>query len=300
MTTARVDAAPVLSHSPAGPDAGTDAPLEDRLARAGLPPLPRSTWLEIDVGALADNAAWFRRRLPTGVRLGVVVKADGYGHGLLGAARAAVAGGASLLLVATVDEGLVLRRAGIRTRILVLFPVPPAMLSTAARRRLDVVVSDDASLEDVVAHLRERGRIGAPAGRPGAVRVHLGIDTGMGRGGFPPDAAAGAARRLAAAGLPGLAGTWSHLATPEDSQVLGEQARRFEGALTALRAAGIDPGIRHLSATGGVLAGGPVHDLVRIGLAQGPVESQSRRPGGGGCSGRSGERRVRSLHRGGR
>lgn len=268
MPMAKVDAALPATASPSGPGTDGVTSIEDRLAEAGLPPLPRSTWLEIDMGALAANAAWFRRRLPAGARLGVVVKADGYGHGLLGAARAAVAGGASLLLVATVDEGLVLRRAGIGTPILVLFPVPPTLLPVAVGRRLDVVVSDEASLEAVVAYQRDRGRPGAgSAGRRVRIRVHLGIDTGMGRGGFLPDAAAPAAERLAAAGLAGLAGTWSHLATPEDPRVLAEQASRFEDALAGMRARGIDPGVCHLSATGGVLAGGPVHDLARIGLA---------------------------------
>ncbi len=77
-----------------------------------------------------------------------------------------------------------------------------------------------------------------------------------------------AAQRLLDAGLPALAGTWSHLATPDDPAAVGKQVARFEGLLAALRAAGIDPGLRHLDATGGLLAGvSPAYDLVRIGLA---------------------------------
>jgi alanine racemase len=115
--------------------------------------------------------------------------------------------------------------------------------------------------------LRERG--GHEAGRHAAApRVHLGIDTGMCRGGFPPEDAAQAARRLLDAGLDGLAGTWSHLASPEDPASVAAQAGRFEAALAALHAAGIEPGERHLDATGGLLGGtGPAYDLARVGLA---------------------------------
>jgi alanine racemase len=101
-----------------------------------------------------------------------------------------------------------------------------------------------------------------------APRVHLGIDSGMGRGGLAPEHAAAAARRLLDSGLAGLAGTWSHLAAPEDPSSVAAQVKRFEVALDALRDAGIDPGVRHLDATVGLLGGsGPVYDMVRVGLA---------------------------------
>jgi alanine racemase len=90
----------------------------------------------------------------------------------------------------------------------------------------------------------------------------------MSRGGIVPTQTVDAARRLLDAGLPRLAGTWSHLASPEDAAAVGAQVERFEAALDALRGAGIDPGMRHLNATGGLLAGaGPAYDLVRVGLA---------------------------------
>jgi alanine racemase len=269
---------------------GSAVPIEARLAAAGLPSLPRLAWLEVDLDILVDNARALRRLLPPATTMGVVVKADGYGHGLEMAARAAIAGGAGLLVVATLDEALVLRDARLHERILVIYPVPPPTIPTAVEAGLDVVVADDASVDALAAYLRGldgggggASRAGGTAGgRPGGERaggeraggerpeprVHLGIDTGMGRGGVAPEVAPRVARRLLEAGLAGLAGTWSHLASPEDPAAVARQVDRFEAALAAFAAAGIEPGSRHLDATGGVLAGvAPAYDLVRIGLA---------------------------------
>jgi len=232
--------------------------IEARLAAAGLPPLPRRSWLEIDLDALAGNARVLRRMLPDGCALGLVVKADGYGHGMVAAARAALAGGASMLAVATLDEALVLRDAGVDDHILALYPVPPGMLTVAAEADLDVVVADQPSLDAAVTAWRAGIRL----------RVHLGIDSGMSRGGLPPEQAVSAARQLLDAGLEGLTGTWSHLATPEDPASVAAQVERFEASLVDLTAAGIDPGLRHLNATGGAVGGlAPAFDMVRVGLA---------------------------------
>ncbi len=251
------------------PTAMPSAAMETRLAGAGLPGLPRLAWMEVDTAVLAANARRLRTLLPPGTLMGVVVKADGYGHGLLAAALAAVRGGADMLLVATLDEALALRDAGVRSRILVLYSVPPAMLDAAVDADLDLVAADDGSVTALAAHVRgtadPAGSL-ARSGGPGP-RIHLGVDTGMGRGGLAVDRVADAARALLDAGLDGLAGTWSHLATPEDPVATAAQVEHFEAALAALRGAGIEPGLRHLDATGGLLGGtAPSYDLVRIGL----------------------------------
>jgi alanine racemase len=258
----RMDAAPTRH----------DGSIESRLTAAGLPLLPRLAWLEVDLGVLADNARRLRDALSAGTSLSVVVKADGYGHGLVAAARAALAGGATALVVATLDEGLVLRDSGIGSRILVQYPVPTTMLPVAIDAGLDIVAADEDSVRALCEWFASAPpppagpvRDAAPAPAP---RVHLGIDTGLSRGGLRPGDGVVAARRLLGAGLPALAGTWSHLASPEDPAAVGNQVRRFEALLAALRAAGIDPGLRHLDATGGLLAGvSPAYDLVRVGLA---------------------------------
>lgn len=230
-------------------------PIEDRLSGAGLPRLGRSTWLEIDLSVLAANAAFLRSLLPSTARLAVVVKADAYGHGLVGAAHAALSGGASMLAVATLDEALALRVAGFAARVIVLFPVPRDGLDDALAADLDLVVADDESLAALL-----------PAASKGP-RVHLAIDTGMSRGGFAPANAVEAARRLMSAGLPNLAGTWSHLASPELADIAGRQADAFGQALGLLNEAGIGAGIRHYVASGGLLEGLHAYDMARVGIS---------------------------------
>ena len=237
-------------------------PIERRLAGAGLPTLPRLTWLEVDLSALSGNAATLVQMLAPPTRLAAVVKADGYGHGMIAAAHAALSGGAEMLAVATLDEALALRRAGFTARILVLYAVPRGALADAITADLDLVAMDDASVEDLAAIL---GRTPSTGPRP---RIHLCVETGMTRGGFAAHEAVAAARRLLAAGLPALAGTWSHLAIPEDAVATRRQVEAFESALSALRGVGIDPGRRHLMASGGLLdEANPTYELVRVGLA---------------------------------
>src|SRR3990172_842632 len=126
------------------------ARIEDRLSQAGLPRLGRSTWLEIDLSVLAANAAVVRSLMPQAAQLAVVVKADGYGHGMVAAAHAALAGGAATLAVATLDEALALRAVGFEARTIVLYPVPRDGLGDALAADLDLAVADEASLADVL------------------------------------------------------------------------------------------------------------------------------------------------------
>ncbi len=224
------------------------------LAEAGLPPLQRSAWVEVDLDQLVANARALGD-LAGPAALGPVVKADGYGHGLEMAARCAVAGGATWLCVADAAEAERLRRNGFEGRILVLYPVPPSMLDVMSRLAVDVPVG---SLESALAlSAREADK----------VRAHLEIDTGMTRGGVTPADAVEAALSLRAGPGSSLAGVWTHLAAPEDDEVTATQVARFEETLDALAAEGLDAGVRHLSASGGFLAGAGNFDLVRPGLA---------------------------------
>jgi len=201
--------------------------------------------------------------LVPGHRLGIVVKADGYGHGLVASAHAALLGGADLLCVATLDEGLVLRSAGLSIPILILYPVPPGRLVDANRHDLDIVVIDQQGAREVAAFAGLRS--GVPRRRP--LRVHLGVETGMHRGGLHPEYVAAVARLLLSSGAT-VVGTWSHLADAEDPAAVDAQVARFELALESLRRAGIDPGLRHLAASGGFLSERcPAYEIVRVGLA---------------------------------
>ena len=108
-------------------------PIERRLAEAGLPPLPRTAWLEIDLDALRDNLAALRVLAGPGVPVRPVVKADAYGHGAVPVALALEAAGADGFCVAAFDEAIELREGGVRAPILVLYPVPAAFAAEAAR-----------------------------------------------------------------------------------------------------------------------------------------------------------------------
>jgi alanine racemase len=156
--------------------------------------------LTVDLGAIHRNAATLLRTLD-GAELWAVVKADGYGHGALDAARAALDGGATALCVATVPEALALRRELADARILVLGPHANREVAEAREARLELVVAD--------------GEI------PPGVPVHLELDTGMGRYGL--------------AELPEppveVVGLMTHLATADsDPQFAALQLERFRAA----------------------------------------------------------------------
>lgn len=229
-------------------------PFDRALADAGLPPLQRTAWVEVDLDQLIANARALND-LAGPAMLGPVVKADGYGHGLEMAARCAVAGGATWLCVADASEAERLRRDGFDGRILVLYPVPPAMLDEMVRLDVDVPVG---TVESALALSKVE---------TGVLRAHLEIDTGMTRGGMAVGDAVEAALALQTGSGSTLAGVWTHLSTPEDDDVTAMQMARFDETLATLASAGIDTGVRHASASGGFLTGAGNFDLVRPGLA---------------------------------
>ena len=157
----------------------------------------------VNVAAIARNCARLRRELGAGVRLCVVVKADGYGHGALPSARAAIAGGADMLAVATAQEAAALRRGGVSHDVIVLGVLTPAEIAVA--------IAADA---EVTAWTPEFVSAVAALGRG---RVHVKLDTGMGRLGTrdPHRADEIAAAIVQAPGLT-LAGAMTHFATADE------------------------------------------------------------------------------------
>jgi alanine racemase len=232
----------------------TDRSLED----AGLPPLERSAWVEVDIDQLVANSSALRSHASPGA-LGAVVKADGYGHGLEMAARCAVAGGAEWLCVADAGEAIRLRSDGYEGRVLVLYPVPPALVATMAANSIDVTVG---SFEQAQA----MGRLLSPDNP--TLAVHVEIDTGMTRGGVAPGDALNTVTTLIAGDGTTLGGVWTHLAAPEAPATAANQLSRFDEVISKLVAADVDPGVVHAAASGGMLAcDTSSHDLVRPGLA---------------------------------
>nr|WP_199921645.1 alanine racemase [Intrasporangium calvum] len=227
-------------------------------ATAGL-----TVWAEIDLDAFEDNVRTLRARAPHS-QLMAVVKADGYGHGLLPVARAAVRAGADWLGVAQPTEAFALRDAGVTTRILTWLSVPGTDFAGAVRRDIDVSASAPWTLDAIAGAARSEGR---------SARVHLKVDTGLGRGGaFGTDwpTLVEHARRLESEGAISVVGIWTHFAmadAPEHPTVLAQQDTFFEAVATAERA-GVRPEVRHLANSAATLVHPAAHaDLVRPGIA---------------------------------
>lgn len=220
----------------------------------------RPTRALIDLDAIAHNVRELRRHLRPGTVLMAVVKANGYGHGAVPVARAALGAGADWLGVATLEEGIQLRRAGLQVPVLVMGPVVPA--------QADLLVAYD--LRGAVFEPEQARALSAAASRIGRpVRVHLKVDTGMGRIGVQPEDVVAFARFLA--NLPGLEveGVFTHLAKADDPDpaYTRKQLSRFEAALASLATAGLQPRFRHAANTAATLAFPEAHyDLVRTGV----------------------------------
>jgi alanine racemase len=239
--------------------------IHDRLAAAGLPPLPRKVWLEIDVDALRGNFEAIRDSVGPNVDVNAVVKADAYGHGLVPVARVFASVGASRLCVASFDEALALRRGGIATPILVMFPIPVSAVAQAAQEGIEIPASE---LSTTAATLQKWRAEAAGLPEDVELHMHLDVDTGLSRGGVKPRAVVDLARLIAQTPRVRVAGIWSHFAAAEDEDVTVRQVHALDEAIHALRDAGYDVPPRHISATGGVLTPwSPTYEGVRPGLA---------------------------------
>jgi alanine racemase len=214
----------------------------------------RWAWAEIDLDAIAHNVRVIRERV-TPAAVWAVVKADGYGHGAVDVARAAVGAGAEGLCVALVAEGIELRQAGIDSPILLLSEQPPVTAGHIVAHRLTPTVYT----LDYLDALAAAGGAGLP--------VHLKIDTGMQRVGAHHHASPALAAAIEErAPRLRLAGIWTHLATADDptSDVTREQLAVFDAALSHLPSV---PAV-HAANSAGALAWPDAHrSLVRAGIA---------------------------------
>ncbi len=210
-------------------------------ASAATGGMPRGVMREaiIDVGAITANVRHLRTL--TDAEVIAVVKADGYGHGAVRSARAALEGGAARLGVADVGEALALRRAGIDSPILAWLHAPGADFAEAAAQRIELGVS---SLDQLTA-------AAAASTADRSTPVHLKVETGLGRNGLAPAdqrIVFAEAARLERLGRVRVVGVFSHLSNTSDADDRAALAR-FEEALGAAAEAGLAPQVRHLAAT---------------------------------------------------
>ncbi|GIV60680.1 MAG: alanine racemase [Rhodothermaceae bacterium] len=215
------------------------------------------TVAEINLAHLRHNVRLLQRRAGTARVMGVV-KANAYGHGAVPVARVLREEGVHHFAVATVPEGVHLRRAGLTEPILVFGAPLPEYLPACVHHNLDVTVDSPATAEAVIRTARTVGPL----------RVHVEVDTGMGRTGVSPAGATAVVRRLERAPGVTVAGLYTHFATVRDAFVV-EQAERFAAVVAEL--GGEVPAFH--AASSGTLLSPPAHfplegaALVRMGVA---------------------------------
>ncbi|MDQ2786266.1 MAG: alanine racemase [Chloroflexota bacterium] len=222
----------------------------------------RRSFVAVDLGAITGNVRAMRRMLPATCAFGAVVKADGYGHGAVPVARAAIAGGAAWLLVATVPEGLALRRAGLTDLpILILGPVASDEIDDLVGAELTPTIDADSPLATIAVAAHRHHRVPYP--------VHVKIDTGLSRFGVAASQAVAFVQSLQDCPDIAVSGIATHFATADGvaDPFLHAQGRRFAAIITALDRAGMRPPIVHAANSGAALQGFACWDMVRVGIA---------------------------------
>ena len=217
-------------------------------------------WVEVDLGALRTNV----RRLSKWVypsRLLAVVKSDGYGHGMVAVAQAALEEGAWGLCVVNIDEALALRQAGFACPVIVVGPVFPNELAAALQADISLPVYSYEILQEVAAAAFEAGV---------TARIHVKFDTGLGRLALPYDHAGEFLSRVQETPGLKLEGLYTHLADAEglDQRYTLQQFNRFQEVQQVARSLGLEPEVAHISASAASMLLQPARlDAVRVGIA---------------------------------
>ena len=227
------------------------------------PPASPHAVVSVDLAAIRHNVRRLREIVGEAQQM-VVVKADGYGHGMVPVARAARAAGAGWLGAATHAEALALRESGDTGRLLCWLAAPGADFVPVLEADVDVAAYSVAQLEEICRAARDSGR---------TARVHLKLDTGLSRGGAPRAEwleVVTAARAAEDEGTVVVAGLWSHLACSDEPEhpANAAQVEAFAEACALARDVGLRPEVRHLANSAGAILHPEARlDLVRLGIA---------------------------------
>ncbi|GAA5171097.1 MULTISPECIES: alanine racemase [Amycolatopsis] len=222
------------------------------------PELPR-TEVVVDLAAIRHNVRLLAERA-AGAATMAVVKADGYGHGAVPVAKAALEAGATWLGACSLAEGLALREAGITAPVFTWLDVPGTDFEPGVAADIDLSASSGEELARIVDAAQRAGK---------RARVHLKIDTGLSRSGAPAYAWPALVKAAAAEPDIEVVAIWSHLACADEPghPSIDLQAQRFQEAYDVAREAGLNP-LRHLANSAATLTRPDLHfDLVRPGIA---------------------------------
>jgi alanine racemase len=218
----------------------------------------RPTWVEVDAGAIASNVRTLKEMVGPDVTLMAVVKADGYGHGAVLTSQTALANGAEFLGVSNIQEGLDLRNAGVIAPILVMGYSPSDSIRLAIQHNLQVSLYDLdlAKAYDLAA--RDAGQ---------KLKVHVKIDTGLGRLGLSTDDTKALFRHLRGMQYLEIEGVYTHFSSADSDPVhTAQQARIFQGIVLPLQAAGFGFRYIHAANTAATVTLPDFHfNMVRVG-----------------------------------
>jgi alanine racemase len=220
----------------------------------------RWAWAEVHTGLISHNVAIVAQRTAP-VQVWAVVKANGYGHGSVPAAQAALAGGATGLCVAIVDEGVALRRAGITAPILLLSEQPPELSDLIVGYQLTPTVTTTRGAAVLAASASAADQ---------TVKVHIKVDTGMHRVGVAPNEVASLASFISSYESLTIEGVYTHFAVADDPSHVANavQLSAFNAVLDGLSSRGINPPLVHAANSAAALANEPSRfTMVRLGIA---------------------------------
>ena len=229
----------------------------------------RWAWAEVHTGLISHNVAIVAQRTAP-VPVWVVVKANGYGHGAVPVANAALAGGATGLCVAIVDEGVALRRAGITAPILLLSEQPPELADLIVGYQLTPTVTTTRGAAVLAA---------SAAAADQTINVHIKVDTGMHRVGVSPEEAVSLASFISSYESLNIEGVYTHFAVADEPSHMANvaQLNSFNTVLENLSARGINPPLVHAANSAASLANEASRfTMVRLGIA-----AYGLRPGAG-------------------
>ncbi len=220
----------------------------------------RGAWVEIDTEAIRHNIRLAKKAIGPRKQFCAVVKADAYGHGAIPCAKLAIEEGADYLAVATVEEGIELRQAGIKANILILSQPPQRAIPYIIMHRLTPAVC---TTDFALAYAETADKMNKPA------PFHLAVDTGMNRIGVKYDEVVEFIQSIAFHRALKYEGTFTHFATADESSDwdFRIQLKRFNEMLDSLKQAGIKPGIVHAANSASIFRYPEAHfDMVRLGV----------------------------------